>query len=351
VAASRGVVVVVSPGSADQALLGSRSELGVGTVISIDRTSVSSAELQLFDRSRLKILPGATLELTRMEIGRFINQHSVVLDQTGGPIQYQTVGPIDVRVPSGQVQLSANGDFTVWIDGDISRVLVYAGEARVTSGGGQVTAGEGQRGEIDRLGQVKVDARPMSLLPNGTFVNRADGWQPHDHPNSPLDVNGARFWVSGPDELGAASNALRVVRETSKKEHGQTGLKQRLENDVAGFRHLYLRAWVRVDYAELSGGGQFGSEYPMMLQVVYEGPAESSDYPWVVGFYYSNQEERPVPPGRAVLWPHGVWQRYEVDLKQTQDDSNVPYFVRELGVMGQGHSYDARIAAIELVGD
>ena len=99
VTGSRGVVVVVSPGSADQALLGSRSELGVGTVISTDRTSASAAELQLFDRSSLKVMAGATLELTRMEVGRFINQHAIVFDQSSGPVQYQTAGPIEVRVP------------------------------------------------------------------------------------------------------------------------------------------------------------------------------------------------------------------------------------------------------------
>jgi hypothetical protein len=350
VTASRGVVVVVSPGSADQALLGSRSELGVGTVISTDRTSASAAELQLFDRSNLKVMAGATLELTRMEVGRFITQHAIVFDQSSGPVQYQTVGPIEVRVPTGSVHLGGNGDYTIWIEGEQSRVLVYAGEARVAGTGTPMVVSERQRGELDRLGQVRVESRSMQLVPNGGFASRAEGWQPHDHPNSALDVNGARFWVSGPDELGPTSNALRVVRETSKKEHGETGLIQALDRDVSGFRHLFLRAWVRVDYAELSGGGQMGFEYPMMLKLVYNGPAESSEYPWVVGFYYANPENRPVPPRTALMWPQGTWQQYEVDLKDT-DEPNVPYRLRELTVMGQGHSYDAGIAGIELVGD
>ena len=139
--------------------------------------------------------------------------------------------------------------------------------------------------------------------------------------------------------------ARRARRNTAK-----TGLIQTLDRDVSGFRHLFLRAWVRVDYAELSGGGQIGFEYPMMLRLVYNGPAESSEYPWVVGFYYANPENRPVPPRTALMWPQGTWQQYEVDLKDT-DEPNVPYRLRELTVMGQGHSYDARIAGIELVGD
>jgi hypothetical protein len=164
-------------------------------------------------------------------------------------------------------------------------------------------------------------------------------------------VNGARFWVSGPETAGAGSTALRVARESSRKEHGETGLIQALDRDVSGFRHLYLRAWVRVDYAELSGGGQFGSEYPMMLRLVYEGPVQGSDIPWSIGFYYANPENRPLPALAAVQWPQGEWKQYEVDLKATTEESNVPYWLRELAVMGQGHSYDARIAAIELIGD
>ena len=92
-------------------------------------------------------------------------------------------------------------------------MLVYAGEARVAGSGTPVVISERQRGEIDRLGQVRVESRAMSLLPNGAFVNRADGWQPHDHPNSAIDVNGARFWVSGPDELGAPECAARGARD------------------------------------------------------------------------------------------------------------------------------------------
>jgi hypothetical protein len=33
------------------------------------------------------------------------------------------------------------------------------------------------------------------------------------------------------------------------------------------------------------------------------------------------------------------------------DPSNVPYQLLEFAVMGQGHSYDARVAGISLVGE
>lgn len=348
VTASRGPVIVNLPGSADMTLLGARSELGVGTVVALDRTSVANVDLHFFDDSRINVLGGASIELTRMEVGRFINQHSLLLTQTSGPIRYATNGAMDVQVPNGLVQLAPHGDYTVWIDGDVTRVLVYGGEARVSGSGAAVNVGEGRRAQIDDQGQVQTADRQMQLLVNSDFALHDQNWTPLDQPNSALDVNGRRYWVAGPEEAGAQSTALRVVRDSLKGEHGETGLIQKLDQDVSGFRHLWLRAWVRVDYADLSGGGTLGSEYPMMLEMQYEGPVEGSRNPWSIGMYYAT--DRPVPQGVASQVPQGVWQPYEVDLMGTEL-SKVPYRLLEFAVMGQGHSYDARIADISLVGD
>jgi hypothetical protein len=348
VVASRGQVVFSLPGSGERTLLGNRSDLGVGTVVSIDRPGVS-ADLLLFDNSSVKLLGGASVELTRMEVGRFINQHSVLLTQISGPIRYATAAsPMDVQLPDGLVQLAPHGDYTVWLDGDMTRVMVYGGEARVTTTtGAAATVADGRRAEIDAQGQLNGPVeRQMALLKNGDFNQHDEGWVAWDKPNSPLDVNGKRFWVAGPDERGTA---LRVVRESVKAEHGETGLIQPLDRDVSGFRHLWLRAMVRVDYADLSGGGTLGSEYPMMLRVKYEGPVENSLIPWAVGLYYSNPDNRPTE-GVGEQVPQGEWKEYSVDLMDTEG-SNVPFRLVEFAVMGQGHSYDARIAKVSLVGD
>lgn len=187
----------------------------------------------------------------------------------------------------------------------------------------------------------------MPLLVNSDFAQHEQSWSALDVPNSALDVNGSRSWVTGPD---GTSTALRVLRQSVKGEHGETGLVQMLDRDVSGFRHLWLQAWVRLDYADLSGGGTFGSEYPMMFRVKYEGPVESSFNPWYVGLYYANPENRPIPPNTAVLWPQGEWKLYRQDLMDT-DPTNVPYRLLEFAVMGQGHSYDARVAGVSLIGE
>jgi hypothetical protein len=197
--------------------------------------------------------------------------------------------------------------------------------------------------------QPTID-RHVPLLANADFGLHDQNWQSWDIPNSPLDVNGTRFWVPGPPDLSSQSTALRVLRESSKAEHGETGLIQKLDRDVSGFRHLWLKAYVRVDYADLSGGGTLNSEYPMMLQLKYEGPAEGTQYPWAIGFYYSKEVNRVVPDYLGKFWPQGEWMPYEVDLMDTEA-SSAPYRLIEFAVMGQGHSYDARVAGISLIGE
>jgi hypothetical protein len=345
----RGQVILTLPGSAERTLLGNRSDLSVGTVLWLDRNT--SAELQLFDDSKLKLLGGATLELSRMEVGRFRNQHAVALTQTSGPVRYETAGPIDVRVPSALVHLTAQGDYTIWQDdNDVWRVMVYHGEARAASTGSglSATATEGERVDINAKGLLSTSMRlPIPFLVNAGFMVHEQGWQAIDGPDNPLlDVNGIREWVSGPE----SSTALRVLRRSVRSEHGETGLAQTLDRNVSGFRHLWLRAWVRVDYADLSGGGTFGSEYPLMFRIKYEGPSEGSYYPWYVGMFYANPENRPILPNTAELWPQGEWKLFQTDLMETEA-SRTPYRLMEFAVLGQGHSYDARVGSISLVGE
>jgi len=352
---SRGRVLVVAPGSAEQTVL-TRSELGVGTLVALDRETASSVELELFDESRLKIQAGANVELSRMDVGRFIKQQRLELDQSAGVVQYAGVGPIDVQLPdNGVAHLAARSDATIWIDesGQLTQVLVYDGEVRIDSGGQSLTVPRDKRVSVLEGRIQNLEERAKTLLPNGDFARQDDGWQRHDVPSNPvLDVNGQRFWVTGPELDGRSLPALRVLRENSRQEHGETGLIRSMEGlDVSGFRHLWLKALVRVDYASLSGGGYIGSEYPMMLRMTYEGPrAGSEPGPWAIGFYIANPENRPVPPGKAEFWPAGEWKQYEVDLMDTDPD-NVPYQLREFSVMGQGHNYDARVANIQLVGE
>ena len=130
--------------------------------------------------------------------------------------------------------------------------------------------------------------------------------------------------------------ALRCasLRQSIKLEHGETGLVQSLNNvDVSGYRHLWLQAWARVDYSDLSGGGTLGSEYPMMFRIKYEGPVEGSFIPWAIGLFYSNPDNRPIPPNTAVPVAAG-----RVEAVSSRPDGHRPVErpVSAAGVRGDG---------------
>jgi hypothetical protein len=351
VESSRGHVFVERPAGTTEVL--ATPQLAQGTAIRAERDSESAtAALRLFDQTRVTVEAGARVELNRMQVGRFINQHDVVLTQTDGPVRYETAAAAEIVVPNGVVHLGPHADTTVWIDGPQTRVLVYDGEARVEANSATTVIGKDQQATVGGDRRVaEVGPRATALLPNGDFAQHDEGWQKHDKPdNSQLDVPGQRFWVSGPEEAGRPLTALEIKRSSVRLEHAETGLVRPLNLNVEGYRHLWLQAWVRVDSASLSGGGQLGSEYPMMLIVHYEGPEPNSRPDWTHGFYIANPENRPIQEGVAELWPQSTWKQYRVDLMDT-DTSRLPYRLLDLQVMGQGHSFDARIADVQLIGE
>lgn len=344
-----GEVYAQAAGGPQVRLSTSERELPAGSRLEAARGG--SARIRLFDDSYVTLQSEAVLELARMDVGRFINRRTLALSQVAGPVRYQAEGPLTVEVPGARVQL-ARGDATVWVlPGNRTRVLMYEGEARVEVDGRQpTTVAAGKRAEIDPATdrRVVVEDRPVALLKNGELSRDGADWLRVDVREGPRDVDGDRAFVDGPLVQGRQVPSLRVARQSVALQHAETGLRQPLDVDVSGFRSLYVEALVRVDYASLSGGGQLGSEYPMMLRVQYEGSQPASKPDWVVGFYYENPENRSVR--LATLVPRGEWVSYRVNLMDQPDDRR-PYRLLSFEVLGQGHSYDAQVAAIRLVGD
>jgi len=341
----RGNVFVQSPGGPARYQLAS-SQLDVGSIVMPDRAA--SVRLRLLDNSAVSVLAGAKIELARMDVGRFINRRTIEIRQFAGPVHYETVDEVQVVTPGGTVHAKGSG-VTVWVQGERTKVLVYSGEVRVDVGGGvsQVVTSD-QRADFGTDHKISGGARAEQLLQNGDFAQQDQDWQTHDVQTGPRDVDGLRYWTDGPVVAGVQMPALRIVRTSIADAHGETGLTQKMNLDVSGYRNLWLRAWVRVDSQKLSGGGQGGSEYPLMFVLKYEGSAENSQPGWNHGFYIGNWENRPVPWGQQI--EAGTWIEYQVDL-MTQSDAYRPYRIAELSVMGQGHSYDSRVADVRLVAE
>jgi hypothetical protein len=345
---ARGFVTVQASSGAEPRLATVDRELTVGTIVEgVRGAPAGTASVRMFDGSTVEVQPGGRVELQRMDIGRYISRQTVVLGQDQGAVQYRAANEMTVNLPNGSVVLSP-GDFTVWIsstDGR-TRVLAYGGKARLLAERGEITVTAGSRGELTADGRLTgPEPRAQNLLANSDFSRRSESWDPIDDVQG-RDTPGVRNFLIGTDSLGFPT--LQIFRESLTLSHGETGLRQRLNMDISGFRHLWVRALVRVDRASLSGGGQFGSEYPLMFRSQYEGIVANSTPNWVHGFFYDNPDGLPVPYGEQVT--QGQWREYTVDLL-AQDEGSQPYRLIDFDVLAQGHSFDSRVANLRLIGE
>lgn len=345
----RGVVFYQDTLSAVQARAGSGMAVAEGTLV--EAADQTEASLALFDGSSARLYPGSQVKLDAVRSGRFSDAASqVTLSQPRGAARYLVAGSlpngegISVSTPHGTVALQ-RGDYLVWVHDDATSVSAYAGKGHVQ---------QGERVERFRFGQtVRFDASAISspqplgtpLIRNGAFSQGLDGWDPVDvQEKGRKDVPGVRTLTDYVLD-GRALRALRVTRTSQKLTHNETGLEQAIDQDVLPYRNLYIRAWVRADYASLSGGGYAGSEYPMMLQVDYVD-ANGGRPGWSHGFYYANPENRPVI--NAELVQQGTWLYYQGNLAELRDR---PAHINAVRVFASGHSFDATLAQIELIAE
>ncbi len=346
---AQGIVQVKRPGQGEALWSTADRELPVGTWLTTQRAG--TLHLTFFENSQMTLLSDSRVELASMNVGRFItSRSSLQINQSDGPVRYQTAGEIDVRVPNGLVRVGP-GNATVWVDGQGTNVLVYGGTAQLEAAGSSVAVPAGSRASLSaerRL--VGPEPRARNLLVNGDFTRGEAGWEPDDLQVAPKDVNGERRATTA-TIAGVQVPALRIIRESVKQQHGETRLRQQMNLDVSGYRSLYVDAWVRVDGASLPGGGQLGSEYPMMLRLQYEGPQEGSQPDWLVGFFAQQPDGWPLPEKIAQQVPAGQWFHFRSPNLMDQEMSRRPFTLRRFEVMGQGHSYDAQVADMHIVGD
>ncbi len=111
------------------------------------------------------------------------------------------------------------------------------------------------------------------------------------------------------------------------------------------YKRLVISAWVKLNYASLSGGGYAGSEYPMAIRVKYLD-FRGGEPNWAHGFYYDNPERRPTTNAERIV--RGEWYFYVGDLA-TLDPR--PSVIRSIEVLGSGHDFDAEIADIHLIAE
>ena len=325
------------------------------------RTSAGSRVfMRLFDFSTVLLYPDTILQVVQLRRGRFGPvDRTVVLSLKRGRIHvgvapdespYETLrGSFEVQTPSGLVGLQ-DGSYSLEVTPDESTVLVRVGQALAHAAGTSLTVVTGQRAQIPNRATPAAPVGPLPIprdvLRNGSLQDGVPG--PAGQPGRPshwtvLDLSEREppGRVSWEIEAGQGKVAFERVGEG----HGETIIRQAVGRDLSDTASVLLAAEVRVDSHSLSGGGFAGTEYPLMLRVVYEDINRTKTV-WAHGFFVHNRDELPVREATAVQ--AGEWASYEVNLLQLVPR---PAHIERLEVLAAGWSYRSAVRNVRLVID
>jgi hypothetical protein len=92
----------------------------------------------------------------------------------------------------------------------------------------------------------------------------------------------------------------------------------------------------------LSGGGWAGTEYPLMLRVIYRD-ATGGKQPWYHGFYLQNDGGYPVVNGERL--ESTDWRHVEVDLLALIPR---PWRIERVEVVASGWDYVSAVREVHL---
>ncbi len=342
-----GTVLVQPPAAATWRQLAATADLPEGTRLRTDDRS--RLLISLPDGSTLLLFNETELALQRMQFGRFNerSQDSVLRLFTGqvrvGVSRHPHIPDreITVLVDDGRLDL-AEGSYLVErpVEGP-NQVAVRVGEAKVSLGPRSLRLTSQSRAEFNMasglIGPLPVE---RDLIQDSLFAT---------------DIGNGPWWSFFDTEAGPAGRVevsdgtLRFVRAnggTPIDRHGESGVMQLLDIDTRDLMTLRLRLEARTDAQSLSGGGTAGTEYPLMVRLVYVDE-QGSEQIWGAGFYHQNDDGLSVKLGQLV--PRGQWTTLEVDdlLGALQPP---PVKLRRIELLGSGWEYDSSIRRVEITG-
>ena len=318
--ATQGTAQVWSSNSDDASAVIDRRPIAEGSRAVTDNATKAVLTLSTDEAGQsvlatVQLSPNTAVQLEEARSPRFkLSQdpHLAQLDFTGGRL-FLTVQQADQRdvqirlvTPNATVDLNP-GVFDVTADETETRVRARSGIASVESAGRVVEVNAGERANVlaGRPPEMPV-SDTVNLIVNGSFVQQlAPLWQEF------AEVKPGQ--QPGIVELTQDDrrNAVRFGRRTEEDVPNRVGLVQAVNRDVEKYDDLTLRFDLKVLYQSVPGGGEKGTEYPVMADLFYTD-VYGKDLHWYVGFY--NLElppgsPYPAPSGERV--PLGVWYTYE----------------------------------------
>lgn len=332
--------------------------------------------LTLWDGSTLEVFERTELELTELRTTQYINRASM----------------LTIRLQRGLVRVAtATGDYSrsrYQVLAADTTVLMKEGEGR-TGGGSflvEVTPGADEgtivavRASVRRgLGAVRIagQADEVRLRANEqTIVRPGEGAGPLTADRRDLVANG-RFEGAGVDkDCGAAPapwrafctpgqtegtfgrlavvpeqidgqdvSALEIIRSASSIDSADTGLKQTLDLSVTDLPSLLLTADIKILEQNLPGGGDAGSEFPIIVRINYHD-ASGAPRNRIWGYSILPGPSGATPLNGTVVVA-GQWVPVRIDLR---DPALQLVSLESIEVYASGHGYRARVTNVAIIG-
>ena len=318
----------------------------------------SQAILTFADDSSLTMYSDTHLVLRRAQIPQFSRFSAVptqiLVEVQQGRVRATASGHrndlhFDIETPHAQVALD-QGSFSVEVSEEGTQVVTRLGHAQMISSDDQVTLQNGQRAVAGpNIPLTPPLSAAKNLLSERNFgATFTDSWTIYNI--DPI----ASVTTTVESVMFQGRPVLRLHSEGQDNVHSEVGLIQEVDKDVRDFKSLRLFAEVRLINQSLPGGGQLGSEFPIMIQVAYID-INGNDRDWFHGFYYTP------PPDNYILYDQPdhsnervarfIWYPYEsVNLLTTLGPAK-PATIKSIKIYASGWIYDAMLANISLLAE
>jgi hypothetical protein len=340
--------------------------------------------LTFWDNSTVQVFENTEVQMTELRTTRYIGRASAVsLRQVRGLILV-TLGPGDYRRSRFQVNA---GEATVLIkEGDGSAggsFLVQATASDSQDEDAPVTVRASVRRGIGAVrvagypGELRLGANEQTIVPPGGPAGDPTPARHDFVANSRFEPVGAGGCdIKGPfapwqgsctpglvdGKFGTLTtvadmiddqpvSALEIYRSTASTDPANTGLRQVLDVSVADQPSLSLTADIKVLEQNVPGGGQLGSEFPIIVRINYYDGLTGTPITRTWGFYILPAANGAVPTNPSLVEarqvPAGQWVPLRFDLRGL---SPQPVRLESIEVYASGQGYRARITNVAIIG-
>ncbi len=337
---------------------GNPIELEEGLTVSTDDTS--QAILTFSDDSSLTLYGDTRIVLHQAQTPRFsnfsTNPTQILVEVQQGRVRATASKErdqlnFDVTTPYATVVLD-QGSFSIEVSETGTQVVTRLGQATVNNNDDDdiVILQDGQRAIASPDGSLSPPLpAAQNLLGESNFTSSfTDTWETYTV--DPIDS--VQTFVESVTSQGRPVLNLRSVGEDNA--HSEVGVIKNVNKDVRDFQSLRIFSEVRLNEQSLPGGGQLGSEFPIMIHVAYKD-VDGNDRDWFHGFYFVP------PPDNYILYDQPdhaserlapfIWYPYESVNLLTALGPAKPAFIKSIKIYGSGWIYDAMVANISLLAE